>query len=359
MKTWGEREKEEEKGKSKRKKTEGFHFGKCTIFSFLFLSSCAMEYTCEGDRSCHNRSPETGVCRIPSYVPSAEAALNVAINQGIAERIRAALHGDGLNVNYTRQVDHEDDVDNPLVCAVRCFDTRAMRLVLAHPKCQINKAGRNLVNVLFNTWPGINFKEVVEFLVLHPDISLMNPSCLYNVVFRALDSPQDVTRPMFDWLIASGKTILDDSQSYEEWFAECDWPEAAESEMEKIELEFARYEQDKWGHVRRARKQLGLPSCGAVVFSYLMFTHEDTEYLRVRPGMESSPLARFIRMARGLPQEVQMLLCNMIFEDPSDLIPSRDRERAFQSLAHNLREDDRALAYLKAYVPPPPLFSQQ
>jgi hypothetical protein len=304
-------------------------------------------------------------CRERSYIiyHPAQLALVQAIQDGKAAWIRAALHADGLDVN--------DPFANPLAAAINSCDTAAFRLVLSHPRCDIGAIHpHDFIAVMFKdldvaskdynirqeTW------DFVEFLLLHPDLPLYRTGSAdwqsdFTTATEIVNLEKRVGAPpallMFRWFIASGKRLVGRLISGLVNIEECSFDDLAP----EIAQKHAAYARDKWREVHRERKLLGLSPCGAVVLSLVLFVQGDAGYLRIAREQEATPVARFIRLALRLPFELQMVLCNRAYGDSKDHILFADRERALQKLACDLKEQERALAYLKAYVRPPPLFS--
>jgi len=50
----------------------------------------------------------------------------------------------------------------------------------------------------------------------------------------------------------------------------------------------------------------------------------------------TTPAARFFNIARRLPLELQMIICHRVVGSTKEIIPGKDSEMAFKSLAENL-----------------------
>ena len=62
------------------------------------------------------------------------------------------------------------------------------------------------------------------------------------------------------------------------------------------------------------------------------------EYLVVRHDCARSREDRFLQMARQLPIELQMVLCNRLARVPRELIPLKYSESAFKDLMCSLKK---------------------
>lgn len=69
----------------------------------------------------------------------------------------------------------------------------------------------------------------------------------------------------------------------------------------------------------------------AEFFSLIIFLCDD--YLRSKIGDSNPKMRRFLKIAQGLPIEIQMTLCNRMVGLTRDLIPKEESEAAFKTLA--------------------------
>jgi len=71
----------------------------------------------------------------------------------------------------------------------------------------------------------------------------------------------------------------------------------------------------------------------ARTFSLIVFVCDGYLRLKNRPDQEKTN--RFMRMAFRLPMELQMMLCNILFDYGKDVILTKDSEPAFRGLARD------------------------
>lgn len=71
-----------------------------------------------------------------------------------------------------------------------------------------------------------------------------------------------------------------------------------------------------------------------------MIVFHSDDYLRFKRETEKSDdIRRFLKIAKLLPMELQMVLCNRLGDIPGDLILTRDAEAAFKRVAARLGRD--------------------
>jgi len=83
------------------------------------------------------------------------------------------------------------------------------------------------------------------------------------------------------------------------------------------------------------RLELGLlDELAAEVFALVVFVSDGL--LQIKDTTTPSPAARFFKIARSLPLELQMLLCYRLVRSDKEIIPGKESEVAFKSLAKRL-----------------------
>jgi len=73
-------------------------------------------------------------------------------------------------------------------------------------------------------------------------------------------------------------------------------------------------------------------SAAAEIFALVVFVSDELLQIKVTTP---TPAARFFCIARGLPLELQMVLCYQV-GSTKEIIPGNDSEVAFKSLAESL-----------------------
>ena len=72
----------------------------------------------------------------------------------------------------------------------------------------------------------------------------------------------------------------------------------------------------------------------AEMFALVVFVSDGL--LQIRDTASSPPAARFFKIARKLPLELQMVLCQLVMGSPKETIPGKESEAAFRELARML-----------------------
>ena len=82
------------------------------------------------------------------------------------------------------------------------------------------------------------------------------------------------------------------------------------------------------------RQDLKLPKAlAASLFAILVFLGEELLQLKAEEAKNDLPSARFFLIAQRLPMELQMILCNHVYQSSKETILTVDSEPAFRSLA--------------------------
>jgi len=82
------------------------------------------------------------------------------------------------------------------------------------------------------------------------------------------------------------------------------------------------------------RVDLGfIDELAAEIFALVVFVSDGLLQIN---STTSSPAARFFKIARRLPLELQMVLCFRQVGSPKEIIPGKESEVAFKSLARRL-----------------------
>jgi len=83
------------------------------------------------------------------------------------------------------------------------------------------------------------------------------------------------------------------------------------------------------------RVELGLADeMAAEIFALVVFVSDGL--LQIKDTTTPSPAARFFSIASQLPLDLQMVLCRRLVESAKEIIPGKDSEVAFKSLARRL-----------------------
>ena len=71
----------------------------------------------------------------------------------------------------------------------------------------------------------------------------------------------------------------------------------------------------------------------AEIFALMVFVSDELLQFKVTTP---TPAARFFNIARRLPLELQMIICHRVVGSTKEIIPGKDSEVAFKSLAESL-----------------------
>ena len=83
------------------------------------------------------------------------------------------------------------------------------------------------------------------------------------------------------------------------------------------------------------RVELGLlDGVAAEMFAMVVFVSDGI--LQINDTKTTTPAARFFKIARRLPLELQMMLCFRLLGSAKEIIPGKDSEAAFKELAKKL-----------------------
>jgi len=72
----------------------------------------------------------------------------------------------------------------------------------------------------------------------------------------------------------------------------------------------------------------------AEVFALVVFVSDGL--LRIQPRRARNRISRFLKIAQGLPLELQMVLCNRLAGSPKDIVDQENSEMAFKNLSKRL-----------------------
>jgi len=124
-----------------------------------------------------------------------------------------------------------------------------------------------------------------------------------------------------------GRTIKPDDEAEEEFQIRKKYCAACADLIDE-------YERDPAAVRNRLRRQPGLREYYIGHLFALVVFHSDS-FVVVNEKTAHSCTKRFFRIASRLPLDLQMVLCNLIFGSPKDIIPLRDSEPGFQLLTRS------------------------
>jgi len=134
------------------------------------------------------------------------------------------------------------------------------------------------------------------------------------------------------WWIASGREIDLGKSGVRETDA---IGRAKERGMTKVVTLLERFKENPVETRHAMRVELGLlEDLAAEMFALVVFVSD--EILQIKDTTTPSPAARYFKIAAQLPLELQMVLCYRVVDSSKEIIPGKDSEVAFKSLARTL-----------------------
>ena len=255
-----------------------------------------------------------------------------------------------------------------MLAAVQNGDVKKLaELIRQDPGFDVNMSQDGFRRTLlhFACLAGDNRSHMIPLLLAHPDIDVnlkdmggYTPFCLAcyagctSCVRELLkDSRVKVNEPRTDgypplwwaawhghldiikWWIVSGRE-MDFGKPGDIYKTDAIGGAKKEGKKEVVNL-LEIFQSDSTQTRHSVRVELGLlDEVADEVFALMVFVSDGL--LQIRDTASSSPAARFFNIARRLPLELQMVLCHRVVGSVKEIIPGKESEVAFKSLAKSL-----------------------
>jgi ankyrin repeat protein len=134
--------------------------------------------------------------------------------------------------------------------------------------------------------------------------------------------------------VASGRDLDKKSDIYTNGSMDKTW----ESGWQTVVDLFRDFRDDRWLTRHTLRKELGwYDERAATAFAHVVFLSDGLVTIRKGPRRgKRGRMVRFLEMAGKLPAELQAILCLRVTESSKNIIPGKEREAAFRTLARKL-----------------------
>jgi len=255
--------------------------------------------------------------------------MQAAVESGDAEELAELMRQDpGFDVNQ------DQDGDERTLLHQACEeDSRSavIPLLLAHPDIDVNAKEDRYGWTPFFSACQFGSLSCVREMLKDSRVDLNEPdqygrtALLAAVIHRHLCTIQ--------WWIASGREMnLGEPGDVDNTDAIGAAKEEGQTEMVTL---LERFQSDAAKTRHAVRVELGLLNeLAAEMFALVVFVSDGL--LQIKETTTPSPAARFIKIARRLPLELQMVLCFLQVGSPKEIIPGTDSEVAFKELARRL-----------------------
>jgi len=252
-----------------------------------------------------------------------------------------------------------------MLTAVEKGDAKELaELMRQDPGFKVNMAVDRVGNTLLHyacNWSDIS-SPVIPLLLAHPDIDVHSkntggstpffcaaqfglPSCVREMLkdsrLRVNEISYDGSTPLWwaaarghldviKWWIASGREIDLGTPG------DIDKTDAIGVAKKKGKTEVValleKFKSDATQTRHAIRVELGLlDDLAAEMFALVVFVSDGL--LQINDTTTPSPAARYFKIARRLPLELQMILCYRVVESDKEIIPGTESEAAFKELA--------------------------
>jgi len=251
---------------------------------------------------------------------------------GQVETIRDLLYNDPtIDVN---QKDHSGCTPLHWACGKGHGDV--VTLLLAHPAIEVNP--RNINGSTPFSW-ACSCSDPAPIRVLLNDLRVNTTAVNKTGRTPFFRSALNGKHETLAWFIASGRDTgdLNDKQISGTYLSRCTSLEIARYlRRDKTALLLERFAADPERTRFEVRVELGdTKEFVTELFAVIIFYCDG--HLAIRdPTAKTEVRTRFFDMAKALPMELQMILCNMVYDSCAENIPAREAELAFRALVKNL-----------------------
>jgi len=256
-------------------------------------------------------------------LPVHSSRLYFALKDGNVEEAKGILRNNpNLDVNWDNNHGHT-------ALTVACWNYDSMvSILLVHPAIIINSKKNEGQTPFYGACQ--EGPTCVRLLLKDPRVEVNEPDQYGGTPLRAvaLDGLIDI----IEWWIASGRE-MDLGTPGDIYKTDAIGVAKREGYREVVTL-LERFKENQEETRHAMRVQLGwYDEAASEIFALVVFVSD--ELLHVKDTIPTLA-ARFFNIARRLPLELQMIICHLVVRSPKEIIPGKDSEVAFKSLAESL-----------------------
>ena len=252
-----------------------------------------------------------------------------AVKEGDVKKVAEVIRQDpGFNVN----MDHSGDGLGRTLLHSACLESHrsaVIPLLLAHPGIDVNVKNRHRSTPFYYAC-AYGRDSCVRELLKDSRVKANEPVQSRHTPLWAAVATGHLE--VIKWWIASGRELDLGTPGNDETDA---IGEARRRDRTEVVTPLERFKENP-GEIRHeVRVELGwYDEAAAARFALMVFVSDGL--LQIKDVTSSTPAARYYSIARNLPLELQMVLCFRQVGSAKEIIPGKDSEEGFKSLAKSL-----------------------